>query len=401
VLVFRLEREGLRVHDAEIWVCFDGDTCLGLVNRVPAGLATPPAPPADAIDPVYAAIRGLDGAADRLVVAERRRRSTPQNDLVELVHEGAVFLTELTPRPQPASLQAALFTEFSFGGFPDQIAADSRGMIWCSDPTNNRLLKIDPQTGSATFIPTSPWGQPDGLTVDDKDQVWTGFYTATHGLGRVDAISGTLTRWAAPYANAQMAIPTWNHTGTIFVTDHANNRISEFNPTTGTFGPGIVLAASTYPVGASFDSESGDLFVTFFTRNAIGQIRNGALLRTLPTPVTAGPAFCACANGKVWFSYWSTAQIGALDVASGAFTTFNMPAGELGGPIDIGPNGHVYVGTRGRGYIVDFDPITNTSVAHPIPTPNPGVKDGLTVAPDGSVWITGSFVGRVVRLRLP
>jgi len=400
VLVFTLVHNGVPLVDAEVWLCFDGTGCLGIMNRTPAGLAAPPAVPANAREPCFRVRRGRDvSTADRLVLAERRRSETEHHDVVEFVHDGEVFTSELTPKPAGGTNAVPTFDVFSFGGFPDQIAADSRGTIWVSDPVINRLLAIDPQTGAATFHPTAPWTEPDGLCVDDKDRVWTGLHTIGQGLGRFDATTGTLTRFAPPYAGAHFAIPAWSNDGTIWTTDHFSTRLTPFSISTSTFGASITMPANSWPVGAAFEPETGDLFIPLYQSHGLAQIRDRALLAVRQAPVLAGPAFAATANGKVWFTYWATGQLGSFDPRTLAFATYNLVAGGVFGPIDVGPNGHVYVGTRSSGQLVDFNPITGTAVNYTIPSGSWYMKDGLTVAPDGSVWFT-STSGSVVRVRL-
>jgi len=401
VHAFGLQHDGFAVHDAEVWVCFDAAGCCGLVNRVPLGLDAPPAPLDDAEDPCFAVRRGAaTGGGDQLVFAERRHTLTATHDLVEFVDQGVVFARESTQLATGGTdALTATFTEYVFGGFPDQIAADSRGVVWCSDPTSHRLIQIDPQTGAPTYYPTAPWQQPDGLCVDDKDRVWTGFYNTGDGLGRFDRATGAVTRFAAPYANATFAIPTVTNNGKVWISDHVNWRLTPFDIATSTFGTSVVMPANSWPVGGHFDPASGDIFVPLYQGNAIARIHNGVLTQQSPTPV-GGPAFVAAANGKVWISYWLSSQLGEFDVQTGTFVTHNIPLGGSGGPIDVGPNGHIYLGTRGAGYIVDFDPITNTSVSHLIPSNSRQLKDGLCVAPDGTVWFTSSSSGRVARMTL-
>lgn len=400
ILVFTLKHAGIRLHDAEVWICFDDAGCAGLLNRVPAGLDVAPAVPDKAVDPCYYSRREAS-EPDRLIVAEQRRSQTGTHDVVEFLDGTVGFARELTQRDTAAPDSSATFTVFNFGGFPDQLAADSRGVIWCSDPTLNRLLEIDPLTGTATFHATSPWGQPDGLCVDDKDRVWTGLYTAGDGLGMFDRRTNTLARWAPPPSGSELAIPAWQSGNSIFVTEHGPSRLHEFDLATSTWKPSLQLPAGGWPVESNCDTSTGDLFVTLYSTDQIGIVRNSSVVGTPPTPLQAGPAFCDALNGKLWFSYWLTPQLGELDVASGIFTTYNLPVAGGGGPMDIGPNGHVFLGVRGTGYILEFDPKTGLATPHAIPSSASYLKDGLIVAPDGTVWFASGVGGNVVRLTLP
>lgn len=399
VLAFTLQRGGVPLHDAEVWVCFDAAHCLGIVNKVPAGLATPPPPIDGANEPIYAVRRGNGGTADRLVFAARRHVVDATHDVTEFVDGGEVFARESTQIGGTGRDLVPTFSQFSYGGFPDQIAPDSRGVIWCSDPTNSRLIEIDPQTGAPTYHSTSPWTEPDGICIDDRDRVWTGLYTAGNGLGVYDRATGTFTRYAPPQAFANCAIPAWTNNGILWVSDHPASRLTPFNPATATWGTAVLVTSGSWPVGGHFEPTSGDVFVPLYQSNAVVRIRNGALVQQYPTP-PSGPAFVAAANGKVWISYWLSSQLGELDVATGVVTTYNISPGGSGGPIDVGPNGHVYLGTRNAGYIVDFDPLTNTSSSYAIPSPAWQLKDGLCAAPDGTIWFTSSYTGQVVRMTL-
>ena len=91
-----------------------------------------------------------------------------------------------------------------------------------------------------------------------------------------------------------------------------------------------------------------------------------------------------------------------LDVESNQITEYEFPvSNEPGGPMWIAPNGDVVTGTRNRGYIMVFHPASETFDSYLIPTSNPGLKDGLTVGPNGTVWFTETGANKLAKLVLP
>jgi len=260
VSTFELVRDGIVLFDAEVSLYFDGDRCLGVLGCVPRIDAIPAVEaPRDGATSTFYARR--DGGVDRIVLAELRKTVTATHAITEVVQGDEVLhriYEQLHWAVQPI---AATITEYSFSGmnFPDQIWADSKGLIWFSEPQVGRVSRFDPTANTFQSFPTPGYSGNDGLQVDDQDRVWFGLYTVDHGLGVIDATTGTFTRYAPPYAGAQMAIPTQTTEGTILVTDHAAERVSEFDPKTGTCRASIVLPPQTYPVAGTLEPENGDV----------------------------------------------------------------------------------------------------------------------------------------------
>lgn len=402
VLTFELVRDGVLLFDAEVSLYFDGALCVGLLNRTPRIVEVPALDAARTGRPVLYALR--DGSG-KLVLADQRSTTTATHELLEVVHQGVVLHRICEQREWSVTPQAATITEYTFPGmnFPDQIWADSKGLIWFSEPQVGRVSVFNPTTNTFRSYPTPGWGGNDGLQVDDRDRVWFGLYNLDNGLGVIDATTGVFTRYPAPYTGARLAIPTQTNRGTLLVTDHIAEKVSEFDPKTGTWLGTITMPASSYPVGGTLEPETGDVYFPLYFFNGLGRWSPGATSITrIAAPSASGPAFLGIHDGKVYFSYWLTNKLGIYDTRGGTFTEHLWRAGETGGPLAMAPNGHVVVGTRNRGYIAVFDPITLTFVDYVIPTANSGLKDGLTVAPDGVIWFTETITAnKIAKLVLP
>ena len=403
VWTYGLVRDGLLLFDAEVSLYFADRACIGLLNRMPkvTGLPAASAPRPEGRAVLFAR-RDTPGV---ILLAAVREQTTTAHRITEVVHEGAVLHRIQEQLHWPTTPQAATITEFTFPGmnYPDQIWADSKGLIWFSEPLVGRVSRFNPTTNTFQSFATPGFRGNDGLQVDDRDRVWFGLVANGHGLGVIDATTGVFTRYAPPYAGAQMAVPTQTSRGTILVTDHLAERISEFDPNTGTWIGAITMPAGSFPTGGMLEPETGDVWYPLWTFHGLGRWRPGASTITrIATPSASGPAFCGVHDGRVYISYGLTNRLGVYDIRSGTFTEHVWRAGELGGPIAMAPNGHAVVGTRNRGYIVVFDPVTLTFTDYLIPTANPGLKDGLTVAPDGVIWFTETLnAHKIAKLVLP
>lgn len=398
---FEFSRDGAPLFDSDVTLYFDGDRCVGLFNRMPR---------ASSVDPT---VRAGDGASiwygrrdgsGAIVRARLVQSLTPTHRVTEVVDAGRVVHRMFEQREWTVAPQQAAMTEYTFPGmsFPDQIWADSKGLIWFSEPTPGRISVFNPNTNQFRSYPTTGWSSPDGFVVDDQDRAWFGLYASGHGLGKLDIPTGVFTRYAPPYSPANMAIPTPSGYGTLWVTDHSNEKVSEFDPKTSTWLRTISLPASTYPVGIHLESETNTAWSPLYIFQGLGKLPPGApTMQRIAAPSQNGPAFGGVNDGKVYFTYWTANKLGVYDTKTNTFAEYLWRAGENGGPMFMAPNGHAVIGTRSRGYIAVFNPVTRTFTDYLIPTTSPGLKDGLTVAPDGVIWFTQSSANKIAKLVLP
>ena len=238
------------------------------------------------------------------------------------------------------------------------------------------------------------------MMVDRGDVLWTGLYDSKSGLGRHDIATSTFTVVAAPYATPVMAVPTETSRGTVWISDHQKNKISEYDPAAGMWLQSLDMpTAAAWVVSGTEDTPSQDVY---FTEYAVNKLARKSLLGPIveiPTPPGGGPAFDVYYNGKVYFSQWSKDRLGVYDIASQTVTEFGYPvANENGGPIDVTPDGIIAVGTLNAGYIMLFDPASSSFTAYPIPTTPAGLKDGLRSDGNGNVWFTETGANKIAVL---
>lgn len=413
VWTFELYRDGLRFRDAQIDLHWQGDVFIGMRSHVPGPL----------LEIVETETEPVRGAVYEWYPVRRERGPQAYDlQLARLVTEevGATLRTTyLASSGQPLSVQFSAVSagaqspvgptqQFSWeefnvpvGSFPDQIDYDSKGKIWFSQPNDELITKFDPDTQVFSQFST-PGDPPDGLIVDSQDRVWSGLYRLDRGLGQWDIGTSNYTKFVAPYGSALMAIPFETSTGTIFVSDHERNRLSEFDPAnTNWLGTWVLPTAGSWIVDGSEDTSTQTLYWTQYASNSLAVKTPG----NPPTEVNVtngGPAFLDVSGGKVYYSQWSKAKLGCYDIATGQLTEYTYPvAGELGGPLDKMPNGDIVVGTRNVGYVFIFHLASQTFSSFKVPTVNGGMKDGLVVDGNGDIWITETVsANKIARLSL-
>ena len=192
-------------------------------------------------------------------------------------------------------------------GNPTSVAFDSKGDLWVSDNSNNRVLEFEPpfSTGEAASLvigqtsltgtgDASPAGGlfgPTGIAFDPSGNLWV-----------VDSGNNRVLEFKSPFSNGELASlvigqPTFggyigtttqgglnapsylafDPTGNLWVTDQGNNRVLEFTAPFSTgqkasvvighanftsLAPSSITTAKSLfePVGIAFDSK-GDLWV--------------------------------------------------------------------------------------------------------------------------------------------
>jgi streptogramin lyase len=403
VHAFDLSRDGVRLHDAEVLVHFDKEGLIGIVNHLDGRLV--------AIDPLdggppnarreYYAVP-TDGGYRAIVVRAAVTRLIDRQIVEVIDADGTVLETEQRPDAVLGQRDdTATFTEYTPPGstFPDQISVAEDGKVWFSEPNLNKLMSFDPVTEQFASFNTTGGSGPDGMIVGTQGRVWTGLYYAG-GLGVLDTTTGIFSHYNPPYSPAAMAIPVETTDGKVWVTDHQYNRISEFNPATGTWVKSVIMPTSScWVVQGHEDPSRQQVYFTEYNANRLGRINLGGNAVTDIAVPGGGPAFCVYADDKVYYSRWNESGIGVLDVPTGVVTEFEFPvANEPGGPMWLRPSGDIVVGTRGQGYVMVFHIATQAFSALKIPTNAPGLKDGMTVGADDIIWFTETGARKLGKL---
>ncbi|MBL1218174.1 MAG: hypothetical protein D8M59_11845 [Planctomycetes bacterium] len=412
VWVYTLQRNGMELHDARVMVHRRDGIFQGIHNHMDGRIRSITDPTRQQLDSakpnieyLYYPKRVADGLYD--VIPATLMRTSQEGGITEIVRfgdgNGEQEITRFPIEEHLAQQVPARFTEYNVpvGSFPDQISVAEDGLVWFSQPNNNYITSLDPDTGVFTQYDTTVGGGSgaDGLIVGTNGRVWAGMYY-TGSLGMLDTNTGIYHDYPGNYGVANMAIPVETSDGHVWVTDHQYNRISEFDPATNSWIQSLVMPTpACWVVQGYEDRDHGEVYYTEYNVNKLGRCAVGGNTVTDIVVGGGGPAFCVYSNGCVYYSRWLESGIGEYNVTTGVVTEYDFPvANEWGGPMWIRPNGDIVTGTRGRGYIMIFHLAGKRFTYHQIPTAYPGLKDGLTVSDDNVIWFTESGTNKVTKL---
>ncbi|WP_051467229.1 virginiamycin B lyase family protein [Actinomadura oligospora] len=239
---------------------------------------------------------------------------------------------------------------------------------------------------------------PTGIAAASGGGAW--FTEAQGGIGRVDA-KGKITEYRIPNNSAKGtgfpdAIATASD-GAVWFTDGSQlvSRVGRVDPATGAVST-FEMPADSLPnarITGIAAGANGAMWLATTDNGSIVKITasgSAGVLTTFatglnPYSVTVGP------DQAVWFTS-QDGQVGRLDPATGAVTTY-APPGAMGGAPSIGEitsgGGKIWFTEPGNGKIGSIDPASGEISEFAVPTTD-ARPTGLTVRPDGSVWFTES-----------
>lgn len=404
VWVYAILANGVRILDAKVELHWNRGELEGVVSALPGDIQSIEAPPAflsPERDWTYWSRR--DPPQVWLELGWIEREDTPQGEITRVVDEQGVHLTRIRPPELQAAPTDFTFTEWPTGNFPDQIGVDSSNNIWFSQPNapGNSLTKFDPVTQQLTPIPVAPGSGPDGMKVDPLNRVWSGCYYSGH-LVQYTISSGALNLIPVPYAPSNPAIPLFSRSTHVWVTDHQYNRISEWDPNTGTWLASLVMPTpNCWVVEGTEDASRQTMYFSEYNSSQLGKKPWVGPISDIVLPA-GGCAFPVYYRSRVFYSNWNTDRMGVYNVITGGIVEYSYPvAGEVGGPICKTKNGLIAVGTRNVGYIMVFDTSVGQFTAYKIPTAFAGLKDGITADKNNAIWFTETGVNKLGRLVLP
>ena len=193
---------------------------------------------------------------------------------------------------------------------PRGVAVDSAGNLYIADSLNERIRKVDADTGTITNFAGRTFSgdggpasqahifEPDGVAVDSAGNLYVAD-TKNHRIRRVNATTGTITTIAGtgesgfsqdggPATQAQLYYPEGvavDGTGNIYIADTNNRRIRKVDAATGTIttiaGTGLqdhggdggpaTLARLYGPTGVAVDG-AGNIYIADTNSHSIRKV---------------------------------------------------------------------------------------------------------------------------------
>ncbi len=267
------------------------------------------------------------------------------------------------PLPEPAGTQRVS------GG----IALGSDGGFWflVSNTTSGSAVptgieRFDPTTHAYTAFPFSDPVPANSVDIVQSTELASGpdgniWFTLpdTSRVGRFDITTDAFTLFTTPTAGSEPEFITAGPDGALWFTELTTDQIGRIDATTG--------AITEYVVPQPPDIPAGD---------SVNYLFQG---------ITAG------ADGGIWFTEPSTAQIGRIDPATKAVTELDIPGSAQALAITAGPDGNLWFPVATGMGEVDLANDTVTVVAAPNGLAAPGVaftaSRSIAVGSDGALWL--------------
>jgi virginiamycin B lyase len=315
-------------------------------------------------------------------VSAQATKTSP--DFVTLSIDGSE-LGEVTVRQRRGK-----FTEYQIptpGSFPQDITVGPNGALWFTQARGSKIGRINnPQVGTRIKvdeykIPT-PRSFPQGITAGPDGAVWFAERDAGK-IGRLDPASGQVKEYSTPTANSSPIMIIVGPDRALWFSEGTANKIARLDPATG--------AVKEYPTptnpsgpGSITTGPDGALWFTEIDGNRIGRISTSGEIKEYPVPApragtTNGPGIIiAGTDGALYFTEMYGNQIGRIDPNSGQITEFPSPT--------------AVAVTRRRG---ERPSLRDDARPENMKSSGPA---SITVGPDGTIWYTEMFAGKIGQL---
>jgi virginiamycin B lyase len=279
------------------------------------------------------------------------------------------------------------------------------GSAWYTAYGANTLGRLDPATGQIKEYPLpTPDSGPHGLVVDRQGYVW---YTAnkTGAIGKLDPKSGLVTEYKMPDPAARDPhTPVFDRKGILWFTVQNGNFVGKLDPSTGAIVLKPSLTPKAMPHGIIIGGDGKPIYAMAGT-NKIGRIDPETMeIQEFVLPEGARPRrLAATSDGRVWYGDSARGYLGRLDLRTKEVKEFDAADGVKSGPYSIAVTAGDIVwyteSTLEPNRLVRFDSKTETTQSWPMPSTGAVVRHTVA-APDGSLWLACSGIGKIARARV-
>jgi streptogramin lyase len=195
----------------------------------------------------------------------------------------------------------------SAGGSKHTVRVDAMGTVWA---TGAPLSRLDPATGKFTDYPEVPTAY--GIEIDPQGNVWFTEFTENGKLGKVDAKTGQVTKYALPTPKAYPRRIALDPQGFVWVAEYRGGKIARFDVKTETFQEFSLPGGSPTPYGIAIDRHKF-IWYSSMDMDTIGRLdpATGAVLEfPFLYPENGIREFLPDSAGKIWFATGPNNKVG-------------------------------------------------------------------------------------------
>ena len=222
------------------------------------------------------------------------------------------------------------FSEFLLphtGSRPFYVTTDNYGVVWVSETQYNQIVMFDPSANTFKEYPLPTAGAvPGGIAIDKNRNVW---FTEeiTDKIGRLDPLTGNITEFQIPTPDSIPIQTVIDEHGSVWFTESKAGKIGRINPESGViteFQPqnGTLLG----PTGITITPD-GSIWFSEHAGNRITQFEvQNQTFRSYAIPTAqAFPFGITYHANRLWFVEHIANAIGSLDLATDTFSNFPIP----------------------------------------------------------------------------
>jgi streptogramin lyase len=225
------------------------------------------------------------------------------------------------------------------GYMPIDIAYGSDNNMWFTQTGGTAISKIN-SIGAITEYPVVPFSSPRAIAAGASGDLWFTYWNRNY-IGKITT-AGVVTEYAIPSIGNDIVM---GKEGNMWFTLR-NQKIAKITP------EGAITEYSTSGVRPSHiavDGATGDLWFTADNegeaglKDAVGKITTSGVVTTYPFESNSiNPwGIVIAKDGKPWITETGPSKLGRVE-ASGAVTTFALPAGSDPHGITNGPEGFLW-----------------------------------------------------------
>jgi virginiamycin B lyase len=201
------------------------------------------------------------------------------------------------------------------GGDKHTLRIDGKGRVWA---TGRPLTLFDPKTGKFTKFSEVPTAY--GLALDKDDNLWFAEYAENGKIGKVDAKTLKVTKWALPTADGRPRRIQIDSDGTVWFAEFKSGALGRFDPKTETIKEFPLPGPEATPYALGID-KNHTIWYSSEHLDVIGNLdpKTGHVTEyPFPQSENTMREFFTDSQGRMWFGSPANNKVGYFYLAGSA-----------------------------------------------------------------------------------
>jgi virginiamycin B lyase len=188
------------------------------------------------------------------------------------------------------------------------LVVDSKGMVWS---TGSPLSRFDPETETYNDFTEVPSAY--GIALDKDENVWFSEFTKNGKIGKVDAKTGKITKYAQPTPDSWPRRLKIDAQGNVWFCEYEAGKIGRFDPKTETFKEYALPGGRPSPYALEIDKNTGHLWISSLEMDTVTEMDPATgKITTYPFLFSENGMrdFFQDAEGRMWWGSQSNNRVG-------------------------------------------------------------------------------------------